>query len=56
MASTADVNDDELLDLVIHVETENLDPGKFVGGMAILTGETFGGRKIRGKDAIRIVP
>jgi len=56
MASMADVNNDQLLDLVLHVETENLDPGKFQGGMAVLTGETFDHRKIRGADEITIVP
>jgi beta-propeller repeat-containing protein len=56
MASMADVNNDQLLDLVLHVETENLDPGKFQGGMAVLVGETFDHRAIQGMDEITIVP
>jgi hypothetical protein len=56
MASLADVNEDQLLDLVLHVETENLDPGEFQGGMAVLTGETIYHRAVRGTDQITIVP
>jgi hypothetical protein len=38
------------------VETENLDPGEFQDGYAVLTGTTFGGDDIQGADEITIVP
>ncbi len=56
LAHVEDVNGDGLLDLVCQVETENLDPGAFQGGDAILTGETFDGILIEGRDEIIIVP
>jgi hypothetical protein len=56
LAHHEDVNGDGLLDLVVQVETENLDSGAFQDGTAILTGETFGGRLIQGQDEIVIVP
>ena len=56
MARLEDVNNDQLLDLVLQVVTENLDPEKFQDGMAILTGKTFDHRNIKGKDWITIVP
>jgi hypothetical protein len=51
-----DVNGDGLLDLVVQVETENLDPNTFQDGVVCLTGSTFGGLPIKGCDAIVIVP
>lgn len=59
LAHEEDINDDGLLDLVCQVETENLDPGQFQDGYAILTGnllEEFGGTPIEGSDEITIVP
>ncbi len=56
LAHVEDVNGDGLFDLVCQVETENLDPGAFQGGEAILTGETFDGTPIEGRDEIVIVP
>ncbi len=56
MSHLEDVNADGLLDLVIQVETENLDVTQFQEGRAILTGETLRGLKIEGSDEIRIVP
>ena len=56
MAHEEDVNGDGLLDLVVQVETENLDPGLFQDGIVILTGETYDGQCIEGIDEITIVP
>jgi len=56
LAHEEDVNDDGLLDLVCQVETENLDPGTFQDGYAVLTGKTIGGQDIEGMDEITIVP
>lgn len=56
LAHHEDVNGDGLLDLVMQVETENLDPGLFQDGFATLTGQTFGGQLIEGQDEICIVP
>lgn len=55
LAGFADVNDDGRLDLVLHVVTENLQPGKFESGYAILTGSTYDRRRIRGRDEISVV-
>jgi hypothetical protein len=51
-----DVNGDGLIDLEVKVETENLDPGTFQDGSAVLTGSTYGGQAIEGSDTITIVP
>jgi hypothetical protein len=56
MAHEEDVDADGLLDLVLKIETENLDPDQFQSGWAILTGETFDGQAIEGQDEITIVP
>ncbi|HUU96658.1 MAG TPA: choice-of-anchor Q domain-containing protein, partial [Phycisphaerae bacterium] len=56
MAHEQDVNDDGLVDLVVQVETENLDPDTFQDGYAILTGRTYGGLAFLGLDEITIVP
>jgi hypothetical protein len=56
LASEEDVNRDGLLDLVVRVETENLDPAAFEDGQAILTASTFAGQQIQGADEITIVP
>jgi len=55
MASFQDVNQDGLLDLVVHVETQALQLA--VGDtVAVLEGRTFDGRRIRGSDTVRVVP
>lgn len=54
-----DVNGDGFIDLEVKVETENLDPGTFQDGSAVLTGNLlpdFGGTPIEGSDTITIVP
>jgi hypothetical protein len=56
LAHEEDANGDSLTDLVVQVETENLDPGQFQDGYAVLTGETYGGDLIEGSDEITIVP
>jgi hypothetical protein len=56
MAHQEDVNGDGLPDLVCQVETENLDPGVLQTGYAILTGKTYSGQPIQGKDKVKIVP
>jgi len=56
MAHKEDVNDDGIIDLVVKVETQNLDTEQFQDGFAILTGETFDGQGVQGKDEITIVP
>jgi hypothetical protein len=55
MASVEDVNGDGLLDLVIHVSTENLVIDT-LGGEAVLKGKTVDGTNIEGRDFIRVVP
>ncbi|HMH53502.1 MAG TPA: SBBP repeat-containing protein [Candidatus Acidoferrum sp.] len=55
MASFEDVNGDGRLDLVVHVETEALQMGE-TDSTAVLEGQTFTGRTIRGTDSVRIVP
>ena len=56
LAHQEDINGDGLLDLVVQVETENLDSGQFQDGNAKITGETFSGDLIVGYDEINIVP
>jgi hypothetical protein len=56
LAHQEDVNGDGLTDLVVQVETENLDPNTFQDGYAILTGKTDEGKQIEGRDEITIVP
>lgn len=56
MAHEEDVNGDGLVDLVVQVATENLEPDSFQDGDAVLTGSTYDGRVFEGTDEIRIVP
>ena len=51
----ADANDDDLLDLVCHFETQKtgFNPG---GTEGILKGQTLDGAPIEGSDSVRIVP
>lgn len=56
LAHEEDVNGDGLTDLVVKVETENLDPGTFQDGLATLTGQTSDGVQFEGSDEIIIVP
>ena len=55
MASLQDVNQDGLMDLVVHVSTEALElTGTDV--RAFLEGRTFGNRAVIGIDTLRVVP
>jgi hypothetical protein len=56
MAHEEDVNGDGLVDLVLQVASQNLDPGAFQDGYGILTGITYDGKAIQGKDEVIIVP
>jgi hypothetical protein len=60
LASQEDVNGDGLVDLVIKVETENLDPGTFQDGTAVLrvheTSDQSSAVLYEGSDGITIVP
>ena len=54
-ASSVDVDDDGLLDLVVHVSTEALALSSG-DTEATLQGETYNGENIEGTDYVRIVP
>lgn len=56
MVSSEDVNSDGRLDLVLHFETQALDPAQLAGGSGCLTGQTLGGQPIQGSDEVVIVP
>jgi len=56
MAHEEDVNNDDLVDLVVQVATENLDPEMLQSGYAVVTGNTYDGQSIKGSDEITIVP
>ena len=56
LAHTEDVNGDGLMDLVVNVETENLNPDELQDGYAWLTGETYDGVPVVGCDEITIIP
>ena len=56
MAHEEDVNEDGWVDLVVQVETENLDPTKCQDGHAVVNGEIFDEKQIEDKDEITIVP
>jgi hypothetical protein len=56
LSSVKDLNGDGLMDIEVKVETENLDPGTFQDGIAVLTGQTYDGLEIQGQDSITIVP
>jgi hypothetical protein len=56
MTSSQDVNADGRLDLVLQVETENLDPTQLQDGYATVVGTTLAGVPIIGTDSIVLVP
>jgi len=53
--SFEDVNEDGLLDMVVHIQTQALQLTS-TDTEAVLEGETFAGTPIRGVDTVRIVP
>jgi N-acetylneuraminic acid mutarotase len=54
MASFEDINEDGILDIVVHVDTTTLELSSGDTD-AVLEGETFDGVRIRGTDSVRIV-
>ena len=56
MAHTEDVNKDGLIDLVVQITTQNLDPGALQDGRATLTAKMYDGLFIEGSDEITLVP
>ncbi len=56
MAHEEDINQDGLVDIVLQVATQNLDPAAFQDGYGILTGSTYDGQAIHGVDEVTIVP
>jgi len=55
-AHPEDVNDDGLVDLVVHFRIQDLDPGQLTDGVAYLSGATFDGREFLASDEIELVP
>jgi len=51
-----DVNGDGLLDLVVQIDTTNLDPGQIAQGRVKLAAQTNDGQQLTGSDTITIVP
>jgi hypothetical protein len=56
MIQEKDENNDGLMDVRLHFETEGIDPALFVDGYAVMTGSTFGGTAFYGSDIVTIVP
>ncbi len=56
MGHEEDVNGDELIDLVLQFATQDIDPGTFQNGYAVLTGITYDGVFVEGADEVTIVP
>ncbi|UCH33947.1 MAG: hypothetical protein JSV65_15510 [Armatimonadota bacterium] len=56
MAHFEDVDDDGMLDLLVQVEVQDLDPGQLQDGYAVVTGETYGGEAFQGQDDIVLIP
>ncbi len=54
MASFEDINNDNLMDVIVHVDTSTLQLSSS-DIEAILEGETYDGKRFRGKDSVRIV-
>jgi hypothetical protein len=55
MAAAEDVNGDGDPDLIVHITTQALQLTA-TDTEAVLTGRTYGGTPIRGKDNVRVVP
>jgi len=55
MASFSDVNQDGLLDLLVHIEARDLvlAPQDIE---AVLEAETYDGKRVRGSDSVRVLP
>jgi len=56
MAHPEDVDGDGLVDLVIQVEVQDLDPSQLQDGYAVVTGATYDDEEFQGEDAVLLVP
>lgn len=56
MSHSEDVNGDAIADLIVQIQTENLDPERFQDGTALITVESNGQILYQGEDEIAIVP
>jgi hypothetical protein len=56
LASEEDVDGDGDNDLIVKINTENLEPGIWQDGPVLLTGSTYDGQDIVGTDDIIVVP
>jgi hypothetical protein len=56
LANEEDINEDGLQDLVLQVETENLQPDQLQDGYGYLQGQTYDGLPVEGSDEVTIVP
>ncbi len=56
MAHEQDVNGDGLMDLRLHLDTEEMEWAELATGWATLTGSTYGGICFEGQDNVTVVP
>jgi hypothetical protein len=56
MAHIEDVDSDSVGDLILHFETQALDPACLQTGVAVLTAATYDGTMVEGRDDIVLVP
>lgn len=56
MAHNEDVDGDGLVDMLVQVETSELDPEALAAGYAEVTGMTYGGEQFEGRDEVVLVP
>ena len=56
MAHQEDVNLDGLMDLLVQVKTQDIDPDQVQSGYAYVTGQMIDGELFQGKDEVTIVP
>lgn len=56
LANEEDVDEDGDIDLVVKIDSENLETGAWQSGLVVLTGEKYDGQAIEGWGEIVIVP
>jgi len=56
LAHACDVNGDGLVDLLVQIETEQLDAVELASGYAAVTGALYDGREFAGQDEVVVVP
>ena len=56
MAHEEDINNDGLMDLIVQVETQNLNEDSLQQGYALIAGSTYDGISFEGSDEIVVVP